>query len=299
MQTLFAKNRDSELSQTMAMRSFEKSLDTSFIEYLIHMYVLLGVCRYAVKDADRRLSKHIKTEKDEKFSDKLFSNGCVQSIKDHPRLNQHFKDKMLEAKIDKDVIRKLYKEFAATNEYQDYVYNPDTTSTDHIEILHELYRSMRKNELFNEMMEDFYATWHDDKSLVIGAVKKSLKALPISNDHLDMFTIPEETSDFGIKLLNRTMQEDEDLLKIFEPTLKNWDSERLAILDMILLKMAICEFLYFKTIPTKVTLNEYVEIAKTYSTSKSKDFINGILDKVMRQLSDSGKIVKEGRGLTD
>ncbi len=299
MQTLFAKNRDSELSLTMAMRSFEKSLDTSFTQYLIHMYVLLGVCKYAVKDADRRSSKHIKTEADKKFSDKLFSNSCVQSINNHEQLNKQFKNALMEAKVDKDVIRKLYKDFAATDAYQKYLSDDNTSESDNIELLHELYRVMRKNELFNEMMEDFYATWQDDKSLVIGAVKKSLKALPIPKEHLSLFTVPEETTDFGIKLLNRTMQDDADLLKIFEPILQNWDSERLAILDMILLKMAICEFLHFKTIPTKVTLNEYVEIAKTYSTSKSKDFINGILDKVMRQLSDSGKIVKKGRGLVD
>ena len=89
------------------------------------------------------------------------------------------------------------------------------------------------------------------------------------------------------------------LLEIIKPLLKNWDHERLALIDMILIKMAILELLEFKTIPTKVTINEYVEVSKAYSTPKSKDFINGILDKVLKELSDAGKIVKEGRGLID
>ena len=81
------------------------------------------------------------------------------------------------------------------------------------------------------------------------------------------------------------------------PVLENWDHERLALVDTILLQLAICEFLHFPTIPSKVTLNEYVELAKNYSTAKSKEFINGVLDKLMTELTSSGKIVKNGRGL--
>ena len=87
--------------------------------------------------------------------------------------------------------------------------------------------------------------------------------------------------------------------KLIEPTLKNWDMERLAVLDVILIKMALVEFLYFPTIPTKVTLDEYVDISKEYSTPKSKDFVNGILDKLMKNMLEEGKIKKEGRGLLE
>ena len=81
--------------------------------------------------------------------------------------------------------------------------------------------------------------------------------------------------------------------------MKNWDSERLAVIDMILLKMAICELIHFPSIPTKVSINEYVEVAKNYSTAKSKDFINGILDRLMKDLEEGGLINKKGRGLDD
>ena len=86
---------------------------------------------------------------------------------------------------------------------------------------------------------------------------------------------------------------------IIEPSLKNWDADRVAVIDMIILKMALVELMSFPTIPTKVTLNEFVEIAKKYSTEKSKDFINGILDRLMKQLEKEGKIKKEGRGLIE
>jgi len=88
-------------------------------------------------------------------------------------------------------------------------------------------------------------------------------------------------------------------LRHIQPTLTNWDHERLALIDMILLKMATCEMLEFPTIPAKVTLNEYVEVAKSYSTDKSKEFVNGVLDKLMKQFQESGKLNKEGRGLVE
>ena len=299
MQILFAKNRDSELSDRMAMRTFETSLNTTFYQYLLNLYVMIGVFRVAEKDTDRRSTKHIKSEVDEKFSDRLFTNEFVQSIFNHKELNKKFKDNHLEASVDKSNFRSIYKSFGKEDFYLEYAIADEVSKEQHIELLHELYRNIRKNEIFNELMEDHSATWKDDKSLVIGAIKKTLKALPLDPDYLTKLEIPEETYEFGIKLLNRVLQEDEELGNIFEPTLKNWDIERLAILDVILLKMAICEFLHFDSIPTKVTLNEYVEIAKVYSTSKSKDFINGILDKVMRELDDQGKINKSGRGLMD
>lgn len=95
------------------------------------------------------------------------------------------------------------------------------------------------------------------------------------------------------------MEQEETLEQLIEPTLKNWDMERLAVLDVIIIKMALVEFLYFPTIPTKVTLDEYVDISKEYSTPKSKDFVNGILDKLMKTLAEEGKIKKEGRGLLE
>ena len=99
--------------------------------------------------------------------------------------------------------------------------------------------------------------------------------------------------------MRKTCAEDRALFAEIEPTLKNWDADRVAILDMVMLKMALCELLHFPTIPTKVTLNEFVEISKSYSTDKSKEFINGILDHLMKDLLENGRIVKEGRGLQE
>ncbi len=150
-------------------------------------------------------------------------------------------------------------------------------------------------------MDDQYSFWQEDKSLVVGALKKIIKQLPDPNERFFDEYLPDKdtVTDFGRRLIEVTMEQADELEKLIEPTLKNWDMERLAVLDVIIIKMALVEFLYFPTIPTKVTLDEYVDISKEYSTPKSKDFVNGILDKLMKTLLEEGKIKKEGRGLLE
>jgi N utilization substance protein B len=149
-------------------------------------------------------------------------------------------------------------------------------------------------------MEDKFENWIHDKSLVVGAIKKTIKALPATpNFYEDHLPDDETVKEFGEELLHKVLFFDEELLELVKPALKNWDLNRVAVIDLILIKMALCEMLYFPTIPVKVTINEFIDISKIYSTPKSKDFINGILDRLMKKLTEEGKIVKEGRGLID
>ena len=165
----------------------------------------------------------------------------------------------------------------------------------------ELFRFCRQNEYYNETLEDSYYNWVDDKSLVVGSVKKYLKLLPSESKTAYKEFLPEDETvkEFGLQLLKKTVSEKEKLMAHIIPVLENWDHERLALVDTILLQMALCELINFPTIPSKVTLNEYLELAKNYSTAKSKEFINGVLDKLKTQLSETGVIVKEGRGLEE
>ena len=163
-----------------------------------------------------------------------------------------------------------------------------------------LFKYCYDSEVFCDLLEDNYSAWIDDRSLVIGAIKKLIRELPTAENVFQKYAPPVETTDeFGLELLKYVHKNDEELAGIIHPTLKNWDAERVAVLDMILLKLAITELILFSSIPKKVTLNEYVDISKMYSTDKSKDFINGILDRLMKELTKSGKIVKSGRGLVD
>lgn len=300
MQVLYTQSRDETLDRESTIREYWKKIEESFNLLLFSLYVLIEVTRTAMEDLDKRKSKHLPTELDKKFTPKLWTNSMIQALATNKLLNRKFEKLEFAGIVDKDHFRNIYYEFLKEEPYQQFILN-ETSHDENLEMLLELFRFCRKSELFNEIIEDHFANWEDDKSIIIGTIKKVLKEVP--NDRPDYinehYPARDTTEEYGEFLLKRTLDEDNLLLGYIEPVLQNWDAERVAVLDMIMLKMALCEFMYCPTIPTKVTLNEYVELAKTYSTSKSKEFINGILDRLLQELISKGKVVKEGRGLID
>ena len=291
--------RDPEVTKDAALRFYEEKLDKSQELYLFNLLNLIKTTEPSIEDTERKKTKYLPSEEDKKFSSKIYHNDLIQALIKEDDLMLLFKKKNLGAYIDEDAIRNYYKSFAKTREYKDYVYHGEGDDA-HREILLALFKHMIKSEVFQESMEDFYPTWEDDKSLIIGAIKKTVKALPDTPEMYRVFRPDYEASiEFGLTLLEKVIDEDSDLETTIAPHLENWEMDRVANIDMVLLKMGLVEFLGFPTIPTKVTLNEYVEISKMYSTDKSKDFINGILDKLMKVLGGEGKINKEGRGLID
>ena len=299
MQMLYAMSRDPKLTFDDVLKNYRESIQQSFELYLYNLHYLARVAKYSLKDAERREKKHLPSEEDKIFTPKLFRNDLVQAIVLNVNFNELIKKYDLDSKVDEDDIRSLYIDFAKTDEYKSY-FKEETSHDDDRQILLSLFKSLVAKEIYNEAMEDKYPLWGDDKSLIIGTIKKTIKALPESIDFCITYKPQHETTtEFGEALLTNVFKNNESLLEIIEPTLKNWDADRVAIIDMISLKMALSELMIFPTIPTKVTINEFVEISKMYSTEKSKDFINGILDRLMKKLDKEGKIKKSGRGLLD
>ncbi len=300
MQVLYAVNRDKELASKSANTYYQKSINQSYQLYLINLLQLHKVAEYSKEDAGFRLSKHLPTDEDKIFSPKLFENQIIQMITQSEGFHKLAKKDKLHLFLDKDITKKLYKEFSKTEQYKEYINNQACELEDHRKVLLDLYKSMTKNDLFNEIIDDRFVSWQEDKSLVIGAIKKTLKDSNLNLDFYEPHLPDKETvEEFGADLLYKVNHFDDELVELIEPNLKNWEMDRVATLDMILIKMALCELMHFETIPTKVTINEFVEISKIYSTPKSKEFINGILDKLMKILQDDGKIKKVGRGLLD
>ncbi len=300
MQMLYSMSRDSGLKYDDMQTRYWDRINKSFQLYLFNLLYFTRIAEYARQDAERRNAKLLPSEEDLHFVPKLSDNRMLESITKNEELKALFRYYQLEEKIDEDTVRLIYTEFAREESYLEYVLKKETTAEDHQAILLELYKHCIQHEHLDELMEDHYPQWIDDKSLIVGAVKKTLKALPSPAAFFEEYRPPKETTrEFGETLLRTVVETDAKLLQLIEPTLKNWDADRVAIIDMILLKMALTELMTFSTIPSKVTLNEFVEISKLYSTEKSKDFINGILDRLMKKLNKEGKIKKEGRGLLE
>ena len=300
MQLLYAKSRDSELTLSAALQRYENYGKRTFELYLFNLHQLFEVAHYAVKDVVNRRAKYLPSEKDKLFSAKIYHNELLDAFFNNGRYDKAIKKYMIAGRLEDDTTKLYYQKFLETEAYKSYTTKENNTLDGHRQILMELYRFLYSSESFAEQMEDFSPSWIDDETLIIGATKKTLKAMPSDTEFYDEFSEEDHlTVEFGEQLLTKTYKKDEKLLEDIKPMLKNWDAERVATIDMILMKMALCEFLDFPTIPTKVTINEYVDISKLYSTDKSKDFVNGILDRLMKQLKEEGRIVKEGRGLVE
>jgi N utilization substance protein B len=301
MQVLYAIHRtDGQVNVPAALKSYHVLIANSFDLYLYCLLMLIRVAEYARQDELRKSAKLLPSEEDKNFSAILANNELVRSLSQNPGINRLFSQHKTARHIDADVVRNFYNDFAKTEEYKAYLKLESPSQEDHQAVLLNLFKFIIGTETREEIVEDQFPLWSDDKSLVVGAIKKTIKALPAADDFYVEYQPADDTvRDFGELMLRNVLESDKELLQLIEPSLRNWDVDRVAIIDLILLKMALTELIHFPSIPTKVTLNEFLEIAKQYSTDKSKDFINGILDRLMKKLMEEGLIKKEGRGLLE
>ena len=203
-----------------------------------------------------------------------------------------------------DQLRSWYKSVLLKDAtFKEYLQKESTNYEEDWKILDYLCRGVIfKNDVFNSYFEDIDLDWSENKPIVRSLVLKTLKSVKEESDDLQITDISynwEDDSEYVRELFKLTAQENEYLESLLKGKLQNWDIERVAMTDKVLLKMALAELIHFPSIPTKVTINEFIEISKTFSTPKSKKFVNGILDGLSTELVDKGIIKKSGRGLLD
>ncbi len=296
MHLMYAKKLDKAISYEDLTKRFDRMVEQSYNLLLFNLEQIVKTTFLSNADADRKAAKHIPSEADKAFTPRIFENDLIQSLTENPSFQKTLKERSISARIDAEMSKLLYANLAKTEEYQKYVLD---ANPNHKEMLLTLYKEWSSSESYEEYMEEKFDNWIHDKSLIVGAVKKIIKALPAEQYFFRDYYPQGETVEFGKDLLYKVNHFESDLMDIIEPALKNWDANRVATIDLILLKLALSEMLYFPSIPLKVTINEFVDISKIYSTPKSKDFINGVLDRLMKKLLADGRIVKEGRGLVD
>ena len=291
MQVLYAAQRQ-EYSAPKAYDSLLTNMvRNTFKLYLQNLLILQRVCEYAKHDLATRRAKLRPTDEDKVFESRLADNLSVRSLSDNTDLSQVYDQYKTRATIDADHIQKLYRDFIKTEAHAAYVQVAEPTKQDHTKVLLALYKWIQKEELFINMVEDAFPLWKEDKSLVVGAVKKTIKAMPLEQHfYLSYQEQSEAVTDFGRPLLKFVVEAEAALLERIKTVLQNWDASRVATIDMILLKMAVGEFTQFPAIAPQVTINEYIEISKSYSTDKSREFVNGVLDNLRKALEKEGII---------
>ncbi|MFT4093537.1 MAG: transcription antitermination factor NusB [Niabella sp.] len=292
MQTLYAYNTSLESDKPLDPQKILKqhfNQSRSLLAYSV--FFLTEIARYAEKDAYKKSHKFIPTEKDLNVNTKLAGSNLLWQILEANEFKMAVKNEKPEQFIDEELIKKIYTQLVSSKEYIHYIGVQQQSLQEDRKIFEYIFNSlMLGNEHFVNHTEEAFSNWGDDGELIAQTIPALIKK-PQSVSFQQIITPDKEK--FAFDLLKTTVDKEAYLLDIIKPKLKNWDPERIALLDMVIMKMGIAEFLYFDTIPPKVTINEYIDLAKEYSTAQSGHFVNGILDNIHKELVQDGKLKKK------
>ncbi len=291
MQTLYSfEARENSQKPGEDIKILQKHFDSTrqLFVYLIHF--ITEVARYAETDSRVRASKHLPTENDMNVNIRLAGNEVLWKILEDASFQKAVAADKPHLLINNEIVKKIYQELVTTDEYKKYIHVRAREKKSEKDILEYIFTDlMLPNELFTSHVEELFTNWDDDIDM-LNQFMTSYLAKPHSINFQDM--LGKEKWDFAKGLLQTVLEKKEITMELIKPKLKNWDAERIATLDMILMEMGVCEFLYFETIPPKVTINEYIDLAKEYSTEQSGHFVNGILDNIHKELVKENKMHK-------
>lgn len=291
MQTLYTAESLEGLTkpgepQKILQQHFDQT--RSLLVYL--NWFLMEVARYAETEAHKRASKHLPTAEDLNVNTKIAGNDLLWKLMEDPGLRDQFEKDKPQLRGDMELVRKVYLDLVPTPEYAQYIATPLREKQEERKILEFILNDLiLANEVVVAQIEENFSNWDDDGEMVVQLLAGYLQK-PGSYDFKNLLSA--DKAQFAKALLQTVIEKAEHLQSIIIPKLKNWDPERIAHLDMVLMKMGVAEFLYFETIPPKVTINEYIDLAKEYSTPQSGQFVNGILDNIHKELVQQGKMQK-------
>ena len=302
MQSIYAMHQNGADNLEKEEKFLFYSIDNILDLYLTMVSSLLEICKKEQIFLHLSSQKHLATPQERKPNEKFIKNAVFQILAENNSLSIAMENRKINNwSLNDDYIIILLNAIKESKLYAKYMSNTVNTFEEDKEFIAAIFEEIIvHNEKLYEYLEDDKLTWIDDIPMVNTQILKQLKALkPLEEDN---FRVPKlykdtEDKDFVRDLFRKTVLNEKELAKTYDDKTPNWDSDRIAEVDTIILKMAICEFLKFPSIPVKVTLNEYLEIAKEYSTPKSSIFINGILDNLVKELNTNKRIVKAGRGL--
>ncbi len=301
LQVLYAYYKSDQKDLNKSEKELFFSINKAYDLFYYILLLAIEVVDYAESRIELARNKRMPSHEDLHPNTRFISNRFIEQLRD----NRQFKRYLETAKINwsnhPEFIKELYNLFIEHPEYQEYM-NADEIdySRDKKIIIRFFNDIVFPNESLYQILEEKSIYWNDDLEFVISMVIKTVKKFKEnSTEELELPDLfkNDEDREFVKKLFRKATVYREMSLKLIEEKASNWDLERIAFMDVLIMQLAITEMIEFKSIPTKVTLNEFLEIAKFYSTEKSNTFINGVLDKILQKLRDEKKIVKTGRGL--
>ena len=296
LQTIYSyyQNDDGDIAK------YEKELDfsisRSYSLYFFLMQLALDVCDYAQNRIESNRQKHLATQSDLNPNLKFVNNKLIAQLRENKDLQTHIASSKLSWNKHPELIKRLFKDFTESEEYAAYMESDTSTyESDKKIIIFFFSQIVCECDLLYQTLEEMSIYWTDTAEFIIGMVIRTIERYRIGygSDYALMTMYKnEEDSKFARKLLDSAVASCDEYRKLINECTTNWDIERIAFFDILILQTAVAEIEQFPEIPLKVTFNEYIELAKNYSTSRSCTFINGVLDKITQVLRQQKRIMK-------
>ncbi|MBI3503076.1 MAG: transcription antitermination factor NusB [Bacteroidetes bacterium] len=304
MQALYAffhsEDREKAKYEKEMFQSFEKTYDL----YLLLLLLLIEIREQGRNLIAIRKTKHLPSPEDLRANTKFIDNKIFSILSINRQLAAESKKRNISWENDKDMARKLFSKIQESSAYKSYMSNSERSFKNDKKFLSEIYiETIAPDELLQFFFEEKNIHWADDIDFVNSLVLKTIAYIPESaSDNMPLahlYKDEKEDKKYAKELFEEVITHSAEEEKMIQSKTENWELERIAFMDVLLMKLAITEFLFFPTIPVKVSLNEYIELAKQYSTPKSSVFVNGILDKLLAEFKKDGRLQKQGRGLVE
>lgn len=282
------------------MKSISKSTDL----YYETLLLLTEIQRRAYLKIDAARNKRLASNIDLNPNTRFIDNPVLKTIWDNKKFQSYINNNMVTWNDSQETVLYFYNKLIESKAYQKYMHQKEVSFDEHKQMVISLFAEIIiPDDMFYQTLEEKSLYWNDDFELVLSLVHKTLKNIQDNQTEEDITLYPvfkpEEDAEYARTLMRKSLLENEENIKLIDKFTYNWEIERISDMDKLIMSCAISELRNFPSIPVKVTLDEYIEISKTYSSPKSGAFINGVLDKAISLLKDSNQIVKTGRGLID
>lgn len=304
MQTLYAFFHSDNHEKTKHEKELFQSIENIYVLYLYLLLILIEIREQGRIQISIRKSKRLPSPEDLNPNTKFVDNKIFSILSVNRQLAYESNKKNISWNDDKDIVQKIFLKIIKSETYKKYMNNPERSFKEDKKFISKVYTELiASDELLRFYFEEKNIHWADDIDFVNQVVLKTINNIrESSTDNMPLASLyknEKEDKKFATELFEQVIGHSDEEEKMIRSKAENWELERIAFMDVLLMKMAITEFLYFPTIPVKVTLNEYIELAKQYSTPKSSVFVNGILDKLLIEFKQKGILQKQGRGLVE
>ena len=296
---LYAHLKSGSTNLMVSEKNLIASIDKAYDLYLQMMSLIVDVARYAENRIEIAKQKKLPTYEDLNPNRRFVDNAVINLLTNAESVSDAIATRKLSWSHYPDTVKEVYNRMIDSDYYKSYMSASICTFTDDKKFVEAFYTSLEEDEALANTLDEISLLWNDDLSFALYMVIRTVSS--IKQSHTDIKLLPkfksEEDLDFACTLFRKSLVQYDDNQDIVDKYTSNWDVERIAFMDNLIISIAIAELTNFDSIPVKVTLDEWIDIAKYYSSPTSSNFVNGVLDKIVAELTESGRIKKSGRGL--